>query len=336
MNVALVKPDHLGDLVLSIPAIRHAQRHAERVTLFSHPATRALATVLFPDIETQTLLFPHLDKSGRTVELPLIPEGFDLYLSLRGDRQIESILPTPYLSPDATPDIASEIRGLHHETENQRSAVRVAFGNYSRGEYFFSLLPYPERDFPRLPKKIGLCISAGFATNAWPVGHWLRLQRLLSARGCETVWIAGPQEHIELAWLQRASGCAMAVTGSGDFHEFWKAISTLDLVVATDSGSAHLCSLVAPVLSIFGPSPFRRYAPFGKQHRLLTLDLACSPCPQFEQTALNFCVTRECLSAISAEIACEAVFLEHRGPRERRRLARGVGCWDGLSCLPSF
>jgi ADP-heptose:LPS heptosyltransferase len=43
----------------------------------------------------------------------------------------------------------------------------------------------------------------------------------------------------------------------------------VDLVVATDSGTAHLAALVRPVISLFGGSPWQRFAPLGRFNAVL-------------------------------------------------------------------
>src|SRR6185312_7098938 len=64
-RVALVKPDHLGDLILSAPAIRAAQLHFGQITLFVSDSTRSLAQFLFPDVELASINFPHLARNNK-------------------------------------------------------------------------------------------------------------------------------------------------------------------------------------------------------------------------------------------------------------------------------
>ncbi len=46
------------------------------------------------------------------------------------------------------------------------------------------------------------------------------------------------------------------VVGGNEIADFMSAVDTLDLVVASDGGTAHLCSLVTPIVSVFGPQSF--------------------------------------------------------------------------------
>src|SRR5262249_46208618 len=140
----------------------------------------------------------------------------------------------------------------------------------------------------RPPQSVGLCIAAGFFANSWPAAHWVALGRQLAARGHRLSVICGPSETEQAQLIARAIGLAdrAVIRGDDDHPGFLARVAELDWVIASDGGTAHLCSLVSPVLSIFGGSPFRRYAPFGRWNRLLTLELPCSPCCQYMSRAI--------------------------------------------------
>ena len=78
--------------------------------------------------------------------------------------------------------------------------------------------------------------------------------------------LAGPAEVARLQVLggaiRSAIGAApLVLVGGKDFGGFLRAVDeAVDLVVATDSGTAHLTALVRPVVSLFGGSPWRRFA----------------------------------------------------------------------------
>src|SRR5262249_27574461 len=80
-----------------------------------------------------------------------------------------------------------------------------------------------------------------------------------------------------------------------------------------------------PVLSLFGGSPWRRFAPPGPINAIVTRQLPCSPCPQFDRRIMNTCVTRECLTNLFPEQVevCLEAYLEGRAT-VRPRLLRGV------------
>lgn len=293
--VTVLKPDHLGDLVLSAPAIRALQAAGREVRLHVAPASEPLARYLFPDIiRISTVQFQHL--SRKPVPPPdlagLVEDAqrSDILICLRSDQVIETLLKD--LSLDC---LALPRNPLVHETENQRMLLTPVIGGYSRTRHFSG----GPIGIGQARRHVALCISAGFPTNRWPNLHWLGLASLLGKAGVFITLVGGPSERGDLALLSRLlQGIPhRVIEGGRDFGRFLHALEEVDLVVASDSGTAHICSLVKPICSIFGPSPWRRYAPFGRNNLLMTRDEVCSPCAQFSSRIVNGCASRECMTA---------------------------------------
>jgi ADP-heptose:LPS heptosyltransferase len=300
--VAILKPDHLGDLVLSVPAIRAVRAACERVGLFVASGSRGLASFLFPDIDdVRSVDLRHLSRrrDAATAQETLVRQlnGFDRVLCLRDDRVMREIV--------AQLRVPCEITSgddLTHETTIQKRAVEAICGRYSRTR-MFSGVPHA---WPESPRHVGLCVAAGFPTNRWANAQWLELALLLHRRGIRITLLGGPGERDDLLLLSRLLQRFDhdVVVGDDDFAAFFAALAPVDLVVASDGGTAHLCSLRKPVCSIFGSSPWRRYAPFGRTNVLITRDEICSPCVQSSAHAINGCVTRECMARIEpAQVA---------------------------------
>jgi heptosyltransferase-2 len=154
---------------------------------------------------------------------------------------------------------------------------------------------------------VGLCISAGFRLNTWPLCHWVKLAERLHQHHTRIVLIGGPEEAPRLQVLSQAlepilGECPDKIIGSADFGTTLRRMHELtDLIVATDSGTAHLAALVRPVVSLFGGSPWRRFAPLGRNNAILTRRYPCSPCRQFDRVAVNTCHTQECLTNLTPE-----------------------------------
>jgi heptosyltransferase-2 len=333
-RLAVVKPDHLGDMVLASPAVRRLAQSFRDVTLFCHPGTAPLARFLFGvSVKYRDILFPCQSREKVVVERlpdPLDEDAFDLIISLRDDQQIADWLPGHRKVP--TRMVKSRLWDSH-EAWIQHELVENLTGQYRPEQYFFLR---EDRGFPSDPRKIGLSVAAGFATNKWPAASWIELAARLKSRGVETVWIGGPREAAEIHILQRLEGKSpsRSILGGSGFGQFLDQVAELDLVVATDSGTAHMCSTVVPMLSLFGPSPFRRYAPFGARNRLLTYDLSCSPCPQFDRYQLSLCLSRECLNAIHPETVVEVIYLDAgREPRMDDARFAPLKFYNGVSEL---
>jgi ADP-heptose:LPS heptosyltransferase len=303
-KIAVVKPDHLGDLILSSPAIRAAQHEFGAISLFVSHSTKTLARFLFPDIELRPINFPHLSRSaGVIADLDVAARElneFDLVLWLRDD---------PFIGPFAkaikVPQDFAAGGHLEHETSIQKRMMLRHVKNYSRTALFNAV---PIR-WPEVVRKVGLCIGSGFPTNRWPNVYWLQLASTLLQSGLTLVLIGGPGEIKDMALLSRClqGQFARTIIGGADFRTFLDALEDIDLIVATDGGSGHLCSLQKPVLSIFGSSPWRRYAPFGPDNIVLTRDLGCSPCCNFSMEEVNGCVTRECVVGLEPDLVARIV-----------------------------
>lgn len=299
MKITLVKPDHIGDLILSIPAIRALIPHYD-ITLYCNPSTLVLAEYLFPEIKVKALGFPHLDRIHRediNSSDPPFEKG-DVTVFLRKDSYLENFANTR-CGPDY---LMVEPTTHQHETEIQRRAIWPLIGNYSRTKLFPSK-KFENFDFSK-PVNVGLCPTAGFSGNAWPFHNWVQLGKLYVETGARLLLIGGLKEKELIQSIRSCLGSSKMVElaiGDRDIKGFLDRVSKVDYVIASDSGAAHLCSLVRPIVSIFGPSPPNRFAPFGRHNLVLFKDYYCSPCLQHDKKRINHCISRECLTSIPAQ-----------------------------------
>lgn len=296
-KIAVLKPDHFGDLILASPAIRVMRERLGEFDLFVSSSTTRLARFLFgSDQAIQNIDFPHLSKTG----IPILDDsklkGYNTIISLRNDdvinvENLRLLADKVFVVPDNVAD---------NETQIQRALIRKIVGDYNPLDYFYASLNQNLRQHG-LRKKVGLCISSGHSSNSWPLINWMSLANALAQNGFKVVLIGGPEEEKDLEVLRRLLGLSEEDVhkGGADFSAFLAGLDKVDLVVGTDSGTAHLCSLVRPVVSLFGPSPAWRYAPVGEKNAVLSLRLNCSPCLQFSKTHINLCISRECMNSIS-------------------------------------
>jgi ADP-heptose:LPS heptosyltransferase len=304
-RMALLKPDHLGDLVLASPAIRALCARYEDVTLFVSSTSRRLARFLFGDsVEIRCRDLRHLARgNAEVIELGrLVRElnTFDCVVCLRDDPVMRTIM-------DEVTAFRCMVSGNDevHETASQKRTVADIAGDYAPTE-LFAKLPIC---WPSKVASVALCVAAGFPTNRWPNLRWIELAGLLAEADIGIALVGGPGERDDLRMMSRLLAVLphRVLEGGDDFGEFLKALGDVDLVVASDGGTAHICSLHKPVCSIFGSSPWRRYAPFGCDNVVLTREEPCSPCMQFSTEQVNGCMTRECMAAISAAQVAAAV-----------------------------
>lgn len=331
-RIAILKPDHLGDVVLATPAARRivAAHAGHDVDFLCAPGAEPLVRWLLPGVRPVALPCPHLDKTGAHANAspPRLPQGYEFVWGLRAD----DVLNAAWLAAERAAGAFVRAGHLEHETRSQKRLVAERLGDFSRTAMFF---PSSPPSFPRRFATVGLCIAAGFVNNRWDMVAWFRLGRILARSGAGLRILGGPLETRDAEMLRSLLGlpAAHVILGDGTFDDFTRRVEqAVDVVIATDSGAAHLCSRVKPILSIFGPSPHLRYAPFGRHNRLVRADVDCSPCCQFSRDTLNACVTRECLAALEPADVAEALF-ESAPPEPAVRRRGGLELVFGASHL---
>jgi heptosyltransferase III len=124
------------------------------------------------------------------------------------------------------------------------------------------------RTNPRGP--VVLHVGAGSAAKRWPMARWLAAVSELHRVGVVPKVIAGEVEAEKFSPAERE---AFSSLGGGFLQELESLASELRsarLVVAADCGPGHLAAqLGVPVLSLFGPTDPRQWAPVGPQARTI-------------------------------------------------------------------
>lgn len=325
MTWAIVKPDHLGDLVLSSAAIRAIVECQPDTVLFVSAGNVPVARYLFPTIEIRTIAFSHLSKGGAGDQIPDLT-SFEIVAFLRSDGVI-----TPRWASLRTH--AAILPGDTHEDHQSLIDYTVASclaGRYDIDRHFYG--GRQERVIGKAvaePRRIGLSVGSGYHANTWPVVRWIEMAKGLLDGVDRVTILCGPAERDKAAFMVARLGSPAHLdlcVGGADLGAFLDQVDGLDLVVASDGGTAHLCSLVTPVVSVFGPSPFRRFAPFGRLNRLLTREMPCSPCCQYVSSIVNGCLTTECMTAIEPGQVMTAIGLR----LDARSRARSLPARDGV------
>ena len=329
MKLAVLKPDHLGDLVLSSAAIRAlAAAHPDLVLLVgSH--NLELAGWLFPDLAVQPFDMRHLVRGSTSTAPCRDLVGFDAVAILRRDAVV-----TPRWAELRTRAYAM----FQEDNDSHQTLLDYGVAREWSPAYDIDAMHFGERraavaqKSDRPSASVGLSIGSGFYTNLWPLVRWIELARKLMRQGREVFVISGPAEAAMASVLLHELGLEAdrAISGGCDYAGFAARIDQLDLVVASDGGAAHLCALAAPVLSVFGSSPYRRYAPYGSWNRVLTQELSCSPCIQYDSRLVNGCLSVECMAAVTADDVVAALDVR-LAPGEHASIRPGLTMMQGVS-----
>jgi len=112
--------------------------------------------------------------------------------------------------------------------------------------------PAAPADRPRKPYAV-LHVGASTPLKQWPAERWTILAARLAQRGFGIVWSAGPGEDAIVERCDPDHRHA-SVAGRLDLAQLWHLLAGAALVVAPDTGVAHLARTTStPTVTLFGP-----------------------------------------------------------------------------------
>jgi hypothetical protein len=306
-KTAIVKPDHVGDLILAAPTVNRLEQLSSDAVLFVSSHNTFLARHLFPHLEVRALNLTHLVKDGNTRPLSLSQlremfASFNFVFVLRSD----AVLNRTALQAVGRPTFFTAGHPEVHDTRSHAECLYRVIGPYDIDAYW----PGRTLIWPFQISRVALVVGAGFPTNRWPAWYWARVAMLLQRRGRSVLLVGGPSEINLVTTIAQIAGLSSdhCFIGSSDnIQDMLNLLAECDVAVATDGGSGHLASLACPVLSLFTSSPYKRFAPFGRENRLVTLKLKCSPCMNADHRAVNLCLTHECSFGVLPETVLSAL-----------------------------
>ena len=144
---------------------------------------------------------------------------------------------------------------------------------YDRAEW--PAPPAAAFELPAAPYAV-LHVGASSPLKRWEGSRWMEVADRLAARGVMPVWTAGPGEAALVAAIDGAAR-HRSYAGALDLAQMWRLLANARLLVAPDTGVAHLGRIVGvPTVALFGPGSavicgageFWRHAPY----RAVTVD----------------------------------------------------------------
>lgn len=306
-RVLVVRPDHLGDLLFTVPALRllRAWLPQARITALVGPwAAEVLERSPYVDA-VQTCSFPWFDRGPKGPSwgpyqqvvregARLRTEKYDIALVLRFDHWWGALLTAlagipqrvGYDVPECRPNLSHPVPylGGRHEVEQNVRLVAAACGRPvpKRGQGAAAGLPL---EFPcssqedaaakgRLGEHgirplVALHVGAGAPVKLWPPDHFARVGNALQERyGAQTV-LTGSQAEAGLV-DQVAAGLLhppIRVVGA-PLGEVAAVLRSCRLVVGVDSGVLHLAVAVGtPSVHLYGPVAAGAFGPWGDPER---------------------------------------------------------------------
>ena len=281
-------PNHLGDLILALPALEAAGD----------------ADVMLPGGLAPLLTMAR--KSGRVLQLDRGVSGYARAVrGLRNARYESGVLLPPSLSSAVVFALGAvrERRGAdtHHRQLLLTSVVtREELTRFHRAaQYYFLVtgsppahplvprLPVPEQLRSRfralLPESfskrlVGVFPGSNAPSRRWPANRFRDLVARLTADGSDVVVFGGPTERALSA--EAAAGGGLDLGGRTDLGLLAAGLAACDLVVSNDSGPLHLAAAVGTrTVSLWGAgNPAVTGPPAGPHGVIRHPELYCVPC----------------------------------------------------------
>lgn len=346
-GVLVLRPDHLGDLLLTLPAIAAlrrrlpdahiasmvpaellpiAQRAVDLDEALTMPVTMRDAP---PQPEAPAIAHAAAELRDR-FELALLPRPHDPWsgaLAATAGLPLRVGHPQPGTLPFLTHAFPEDVR-RHVAREAVVLALRAARLLGARptktpasGRRLLRLLPGDERAATELLVRLDIEGSpaivqptAGWPLKTWPLERWSDVARTIGESGRSAVLVVGqPRDRRLLDAIAEQAGSNVHAIHDISIGTLAALHARARLVVGMDSGALHLAALFgAPVVGLFGPFEPRRVAPLSADApvRVLWHALPCSPCGTLEAPPCG--ATREpaCLLSISPdEVGAEVLRL---------------------------
>jgi ADP-heptose:LPS heptosyltransferase len=314
-RIVVIKPDHLGDVLLLTPALRLLRRqlpHAH-ITLLIGPWSRA-AVAHNPDVDAiLTIPFPGFTRSPKPrwwqpytlllkTALLLRAGRFDAAIIARDDHWWGALLAAlagipqrvGYGVPEVSPFVT---HALPHSFGDHVGVQAIRLVEALTGQNAIEVPPLTppigedDRDWAAgwiakhtLPdaQLVAIHPGAGGAAKLWIAERWAAIADALHDRGMTVVLTGGPAERDLVDTIAAAMRRPPLISvGEASIGQLTALYARCTLVLGVDSGPLHLAVAAGtPTIALFGPGDWQRFGPWGDRERQIVVrsGLWCSPC----------------------------------------------------------
>ena len=135
-------------------------------------------------------------------------------------------------------------------------------------------------DVDREKKLVAINPQATWPTKLWLGERFAEVADHLLGSGCSVVFTGSPANRDEIdCILGMMKGQAVNLAGETSLMSLAAIYQRAEVVVTTDTGPMHIAAATGtPVVAIFGSTAPWRTGPLGDQHKVIRVEMECSPC----------------------------------------------------------
>lgn len=321
-RIAIRAPNWLGDVVLSLPAVRDIRRAFPnaRITAVARPSVAPLYEAV-PEIDAV------VEVKGLGQEMGAMRQGFDLAILLTNS--IGTALAATLGGVPERWGYSTEGRGLlltrsapvprsvrGRSQVHYYRAMFAAMGLPTSDALDTSIAPPPAwMDAGRALIGPGRFIGIAPGAAKGPAKQWpperfaAAADRLAGDMGASTVLLGSAADAGAANAVARAmKSPSKNLCGQTDLRAFIGLVGCLDGLVANDSGAMHLgAALGIPTVGVFGPTNPEETHPVGKRAAFVRVAVECSPC---QHTTCP--IDHRCMTSIAPAAVIEVLLREVR------------------------
>jgi ADP-heptose:LPS heptosyltransferase len=140
----------------------------------------------------------------------------------------------------------------------------------------------------------------------WPLNNFVDVGRKLLEDPTITIILTGSfDEHQATEVLSKEINPDRVINFAGKttFKELITLYSISDLLITNDSGPVHFASTTdIPILALFGPETPKIFGPMSPKSKVISMELACSPCISVFNQKKSYCNDNQCMKQISVQM----------------------------------
>ncbi len=316
-RIVIRAPNWLGDVVLSLPAVRDIRRAhpAARIHVLARPSVAALYEAV-PEIDDVLVV------NGLFAEIRAMGRGFDLAILLTnsiGTALAATVSGVPERWGYSTEGrgamltrkarVPRDVRG--RSQVHYYRAMLAAMGLPTSDALDTSLTPPPawiETGRGLLGSGSFFGVAPGAAKGSakqWPPVRFAgAADRIASELGAKAVLLGSTADAGAAAQVEAAMKTpVLNLSGRTDLRAFTGVVSSLTALIANDSGAMHLgAALGIPTVGVFGPTNADETHPVGPRAAFVRGVAECSPCRH-----VTCPIDHRCMTSVAPQTVADAL-----------------------------